>query len=158
MKLFLFLAISFLSLPTWAQIASVQVSLRPAGSFIGKSSSVQGFAQQKGDHVEAHNIIVNLQNLETGITLRNEHTKKHLDTEHFPTAVLVSAQGKNGKGTGIIKIKGIEKPITGSYEIHGKTLIATFKLNLSDFKIDHIKYMGVGVADEVQISVEVPVR
>jgi hypothetical protein len=158
MRSFLFLAILFLTLSSEAQTAAVQVSLRPAGSFVGKSSDVKGFAQDKGDHVEAHNVIVNLQNLETGINLRNEHTKKHLEVQKFPTAILVSAEGRDGKGKGIIKIKGIEKEIAGTYEIKGRLLAAQFPLKLSDFQIEGIKYMGVGVADEVQVSVEIPLQ
>ena len=156
-SLFLVGAILF-SINSFAQQAVVDISLRPAGSFKVKSTEVKGFAVQKPDHVEAQNIIVNLKNVETGITLRDTHTKKHLEVDKFPEAVLLKAEGRNGKGTGVIKIRGIEKPIAGTYEIQGSNLNAHFALKLSDFKIEGIKYMGVGVADDVQLNVTVPLK
>lgn len=142
----------------FAQQATVDVSLRPAGSFKAKTSDVKGAAVQKGAAFEAQNISVDLKNLKTGIDLRDEHTKKHLKVDQFPEAVLVSAKGQNGSGEGVIKIKGIEKKISGTYKVEGTKLIAEFPLTLSDFEITGIKYMGVGVDDEVKLVVEVPVK
>lgn len=138
--------------------AKVQVRLSPAGSFEGVTSQVQGSAIQEGNVIRAENVVVNLKDLRTGIAVRDEHTQKHLQTEQFPTAVLVKAVAKDGKGKGIIKIKGIQKPVEGSYKVEGDTVAATFNLKLADFKITGIKYMGVGVRDEVTVSVSVPLR
>ncbi|MFF6464151.1 YceI family protein, partial [Staphylococcus aureus] len=110
------------------------------------------------DEVSAENIVVNLKSLKTGVELRDKHTQKHLETEKFPEAVLLSAKGKGGKGTGKIKIRGVEKDISGVYKVEGKTLKAKFKLKLSDFGIEDINYMGVGVEDEVTLAVTVPVK
>ncbi|MNK19504.1 YceI-like domain protein [compost metagenome] len=137
--------------------AVVDVTLNPMGSFKGKTSDVKGFAIVKGDTVEAKNIVVNLRSLKTGVELRDKHTQKHLKTGEFPTAVLVSATGKGGKGTGKIKIKGIEKDIAGTYKIEGSALKAEFTLKLADFGIEDINYMGVGVEDDVKLHVEVPI-
>ncbi|MEN0059946.1 MAG: YceI family protein, partial [Bdellovibrio sp.] len=57
-----------------------------------------------------------------------------------------------------IRIKGIEKEIEGTYSIEKDVLNAQFKLKLADFKITGIKYMGVGVKDEVTVSVTVPIK
>lgn len=141
-----------------AQEAVVDVTLNPMGDFKGKTSDVKGFATVKGDEVTAENIIVNLATLKTGVELRDKHTQKHLDTKQFPEAVLVSAKGKAGKGTGKIKIRGVEKDIAGTYKVEGKQLVADFKLNIGDFGIKDINYMGVGVEDEVAIHVTVPVK
>ena len=148
----------FLSLSSFAQEATVAVSLTPAGSFKLKSTEIKGVTENKGDHFEAHNIKVGLQNVTTGITLRDEHTKKHLEVANFSDAILVSATGKDGKGTGTIKIKGIEKKIEGTFKVVGNKLLAEFALNLPDFKIEGIKYMGVGVDDEVKVNVSVPIK
>ena len=145
------------SVNVWAQ-ALVDITLKPAGSFKVKSTDIRGTATKKGDSVEAKNIIVGLKNLETGIALRNEHTKKHLETDKYPDAILVSAKGQGGKGEGVIKIKGIEQKISGTYKIDGGKLVAQFPLKLSDFKIEGIKYMGVGVADDVTLTVTVPIK
>lgn len=150
-------ALLFSSL-TWAASASVDVTLSPAGSFKGKTADVKGFVTKKGDEVSAQNIVVNLKSLKTGIELRDKHTQKHLETEKFPEAVLLSAKGKGGKGTGKIRIRGVEKDITGTYKVNGNELEAEFKLNLADFKITNVKYMGAGVEDEVVLHVAVPVK
>ncbi len=141
-----------------AQEAVVDVSLRPAGSFKGKTTEVKGTAVQKGDRVEASNISVNLASLKTGISLRDEHTKKHLETEKYPEALLVSATGQGGKGEGLIRIRGIEKKVSGTYKIEGSNLVAEFPIKFSDFNIKGIKYMGVGVDDNGVIHINVPVR
>ncbi len=149
----------FLPLLGWAEpSAVVHLKLSPAGSFKGETRDVKGSAQQNGTKVTAQNIVVDLKNISTGISLRDEHTKnKYLEVSKFPTAILVSATGENGKGTGIIKIKGIEKPISGTYKIRGKELDAEFEIKLSDFGIKGIKYMGVGVNDTAKVSVTVPI-
>jgi len=150
-------ALLFSSL-TWAASASVDISLSPAGSFKGKTNDVKGFAVKKGDEVSAQNITVNLKALKTGIELRDKHTQKHLETEKYPTAVLLSAKGKGGKGVGKIRIRGVEKDISGTYKLNGNELQAEFKLNLADFKITNVKYMGAGVEDEVVLQVAIPVK
>lgn len=148
---------SFSSL-VFASSASVDIKLSPAGKFTGKTSEVKGFIKKVGTKFIGENIVVNLKSIKTGLSLRDEHTQKHLGTAQHPEAVLVKAEGENGKGTGIIRIRGIEKPITGTYEIKGKELMAAFPINLSDFKIEGIRYMGVGVKDQVVIKVNVPVQ
>jgi len=152
-----FLSLLFVS-AVFAQSAIVDVSLTPAGSFKAKTSEVKGAAIRKGKMVEAQNVVVGLKKLDTGIGVRDQHTRKHLDVDHFPEAILVSAKGENGKGEGVIKIKGIEQKISGTYKIEGSNLVAEFPLKLSDFKISGIKYMGVGVEDEVHLTVSLPLK
>jgi polyisoprenoid-binding protein YceI len=152
------LAILCVSSLSFALSVSLDVVLNPMGDFKAKTSDVKGFATVKGDEVSASNIIVNLKSLKTGVELRDKHTQKHLQTDKFPEAVLLSATGKGGKGTGKIKIKGVEKDIAGTYKVEGKTLKAEFKLSLPDFDIKDINYMGVGVEDEVKLVVAVPVK
>ncbi len=137
--------------------ANVDVKLSPAGFFKLVTKDVKGKAIKNGNAVSAENIVVVLKNVNSGISLRDEHTKnKYLEVSKFPDATLVSAKGENGKGTGVIKIKGIEKPISGTYTVKGNELAAQFDLKLSDFGIKGIKYMGVGVNDLVKVSVNVP--
>lgn len=147
-----------LSYGAMAQSVVVDVVLNPMGDFKAKTGDVKGSATVKGDEVSAENIVVNLKSLKTGVELRDKHTQKYLDTKTHPEAVLVSATGKGGKGTGKIKIKGVEKEIAGTYKVEGKMLKADFKLTLSDFDIKDINYMGVGVEDEITLHVAVPVK
>lgn len=134
------------------------VALSPAGSFKGKTAAVKGQAVQQGDSFTAANIVVDLKTIKTGIEVRDQHTLKHLEVDKFPEAILVSATGKGGKGDGVIKIRGIEQKISGTYKVNGTNLDAEFALKLSDFKISGIRYMGVGVKDEVKLHVSVPIK
>lgn len=159
MKLFATMILALgISLNVQAQSVTVDVVLNPMGDFKGKTSDVKGFATVKGDEVSAENIVVNLKSLKTGVELRDKHTQKYLETSKYPEAVLISATGKGGKGTGKIKIRGKEQDISGTYKIVGKKLNAEFKLNLPDFDIKDINYMGVGVEDEITLHVSVPVK
>ena len=109
------------------------------------------------DGVKAENILVDLRKLSTGISLRDEHTKKYLQVDKYPIAQLKKASGHDGKGTGTIYIKGQNQDVSGTYAVHGKMLEAKFKMKLSDLNITGVRYMGAGVADEVTVTVAVPI-
>lgn len=137
--------------------AAVEVDLVPAGDFTGKLSEVQGQAVIKGNKVTAENIRIPLKDLKTGISLRDKHaTEKYLEVDKYPEAILVKGQGENGKGTGTLKLKNIDKPVEGTYVVNGNEVTAQFKIKLSDYGITGIKYMGVGVTDTVDLTVTVP--
>ncbi|PWU17987.1 MAG: YceI family protein [Bdellovibrio sp.] len=137
----------------------VDVSLNPsAGDFKAKTDEVSGTATVDGDTVSAEKIIVKLANIKTGMPMRDTHTKKYLETSKYPEAILLKATGKGGKGTGRIKIRGIEKDIAGTYKIDGDMMLAEFPLKLSEFGISGIKYMGVGVEDDIKLHVNIPVK
>lgn len=158
MKLSFIIFLAVYSSVSFAQEAVVDIGLRPAGSFKVKSTEVKGVATVKGDVVEAQNVVVGLKNVVTGVGLRDAHTRKHLDVEKFPEAILVSAKGKGGKGEGTVKIRGIEKKVSGDYKVEGSKLLADFPIKLSDFGITGIKYMGIGVQDEATVHVTLPVK
>lgn len=141
----------------FAAEAQVEVKMRPAaGDFVAKTQNVNGTAKLSGNKVSAENIKVDLRGLKTGVELRDAHTQKHLQTDKFPEAVLVKAEGEAGKGKGRIRIKGIEQDIEGTYAINGSNLQAEFEILLSKFEIKDIKYMGIGVNDLVKIKVTLP--
>jgi polyisoprenoid-binding protein YceI len=152
------LAFLFFGNLAFAAEASFDIKLSPAGNFTGKTPDVKGSAKKMGNKFVAENIMVNLTSVKTGLELRDEHTLKYLDIKNHPNAILVKAEGENGKGKGIIKIKGIEKPISGTFKINGSELMAEFPISLKDFKIEGIRYMGVGVKDQVVVKVKVPVQ
>lgn len=141
-----------------AASAAVDIKLTPAGGFTGHSEDVKGTVKKVGNKYVGDNIIVNLKTLKTGMGLRDKHTLEHLETSKFPDAILVHAEGENGKGKGTVKIRGIEKPIEGTYKISGKDLTATFPIKLSDFGINGVRYMGIGVKDSAIVNVTVPVQ
>lgn len=154
------LLISLLSVAAMAASeATADVELSPAGSFKAKTSEVTGEAVMVGDTITAQNIVVKLKGLKTGIALRDKHaTEKYLEVGKFPDAVLTSATGSGGKGKGKLKIRGIEKDVEGTYKVSGNELTATFPIKLSDYGINGVKYMGVGVSNSVNLAVTVPIK
>jgi polyisoprenoid-binding protein YceI len=155
LSLFFFL----ISHQAFAEDSSVEVTVRlsPVGSYIARTSQVQGLVKVNGDKVIASNVIVQAKTLKTGITLRDKHTQDRLKVDQFPEIMLVSGEGASGKGKGIIKLMGIEKSIEGTYKIEGKKMMAQFKLSIKQFGIENVKYLGVGVKEEVEIKVQLPI-
>lgn len=143
-----------------AQSLEVDVSLSPAGSFVAKTNEVKGVALLKGNAVAAKDVEVNLKDLKTGIGLRDSHTQKHLETDKYPKALLIKGIGKNGKGKAKIKFRGKESIVQGTYKISNdkKNLEASFPLSLSKYGITGIRYMGVGVKDQVMIRIQLPLK
>lgn len=150
---------SFLGNFVFAQntLVEVFVKLSPVGSYIAKTTQVQGTVKMIGNKLQATDIRVQAKSLKTGIALRDKHTQERLQSDKFPEIILVKGEGDGGKGAGIIKLKGIEKPITGSYKVEGKMIKVQFKLSIKQFGIENVKYLGVGVKDEVEIKVQLPI-
>lgn len=160
LKSLLILSVIFVSQLGFAQqgTAKAFVALSPAGDFVGTMKST-GAATVTGNKVSAKNIVVDLKSMSTGLDLRDDHAKnKYMEVGKYPEAVLIEANGENGKGTGKLKFHGKENAISGTYTIQGgKMLNATFKIKLSDYGISDISYKGIGVEDEVKIEVQVPI-
>lgn len=136
----------------------VKVVLTLGTSFTISTSDVQGSVTKAGDGFQASSIVVQLKNIKTGIALRDSHTLKHLEAEKYPDVKLITAEGKSGEGKGSIEIKGIKKDIKGTYKVDGTNLIADFDLNIKDFKIENVRYMGVGVKDIVHVTAKIPIK
>ncbi len=152
------IAATFISVSAQAQSLGIDVTLKPAGSFTAKTSKVKGFAYQNGDTVTAENILVDLRSLDTGIALRDKHLKERMMVQKYPVAKLVKASGKGGKGKATLQIKGTTQEVEGTYKIADGKLEAEFKMLASKIDITGVKYMGVGVSDEVVVHISVPVK
>jgi hypothetical protein len=137
---------------------AIDVQIKPAGTFRAETKKIKGSAYKTDDGVAAENVLVDLRTLATGISLRDKHLKNHLDVETFPIAQLKKASGSGGQGQGTIYIKGQNQEVHGTYKINGKRLEAKFKMKLSDLKITGVRYMGAGVADEVTVTVDLPLE
>lgn len=162
-QLLLVIALSFVAAVSHADDEAVVASLQlsPAGSFQAKTNKLTGVAKKNGAGYKAEKVTVDLNSLVTGMGLRDQHMKdKYLETKKFPTAELVTGTGDGGRGKGTLKMRGIEKPIEGTYEVlpGGKKLKAQFEIKLSDYGISGIRYMGVGVKDTAKIAVTIPVE
>ena len=137
----------------------IYVTLNPAGDFIAKTSAVKGVAVEKADgSFVAENIVVDLNSLETWVSLRDQHMKeKYLDTKTYPKATLKKAIGKGGKGVGLLNIKGKDINIKGEYKKDGKFLIADFIIKLTEIGITDVSFKGVGIEEEIKIEIKMPV-
>jgi polyisoprenoid-binding protein YceI len=111
-----------------------------------------------------------LGSLETGIGLRDRHMKeKYLQVDRYPRAVLtlkaldirrVPKQNAFGPVTvpfeGTLLLHGVEKPVAGQARIsrdHGRvTTNAVFSIKLGEFGIDVPNYLGVTVAEKVEVK------
>lgn len=153
------LSFGFIASAAFAEKVEVKITVPPALSYTMKVDDVTGNAVLMNDgRVTAENVHIKLENLETGLSLRNTHTKERLETTKYPEAILVKAEGKDGKGKGVIKLKGIEKPVEGTYTIEKDTLIAVFPMKISDYEIKDLRYMGVSPKDLVEVTVRLPVK
>lgn len=149
----LFIAILTLTLCTslYANVTA-EVEISPAGSFAVKSGAIKGQVTQTRDGFSAKKLSVRVNDLKTGMDLRDKHLKEKLGASINPSVILYNVVAKNGNGVGELKVKDIKKKISFSYKKEGSDIIAKFKVNLADYKIDGISYMGVGVKDIVEVT------
>ena len=159
MKLLL-LSLLAISLQAFAdgKALDITVNLTPAGSFQVQADKVKGKVQKSGDVYMAKKLWVKASDLETGIELRDDHMRKRIEADKHKNIIVSDVKAKGGKGIGKITIKGITKKIGFVYKVSGSKMLAKFKLNLSDFKVKDLKYLGVGAKDEVLVSAEVAVK
>ncbi len=151
--IFLFLAVPLLAFAG----VEIDITLTPVGSFVAKTEKLSGTAQKKGDLFSAKDLKIKIDDLNSGIELRDAHMKEnYFETKKFPIAVLKSAKGKNGKFVGLLNLHGVDKKVSGTFEVNSSQIDATFKTRMSDFKIKKATYMGVGVKDEVTVKVKLP--
>ncbi|MBT3585743.1 MAG: YceI family protein [Halobacteriovoraceae bacterium] len=136
----------------------VYVALSPAGSF-EINARPKGKVKVKGDQISASKITVSVKRFKTGLDLRDEHTVKKMEPKKFPKVLVTNIKGKAGMGKAFIVIKGVKKKISFTYKkLSEKYYRATFKLHLKEFNFSGLKYMGVGVKDEVKIVATLPVE
>lgn len=135
----------------------------------GKGEPPKGELRVEGKKVTGH-LEFQVASLDTGIEMRNEHMReKYLQVKEHPTAKLeikdLSLKDEFNLATpkveeqpfsGDLTLHGVTKPVTGKFTV-GKNadVNAEFKIKLSDYKIEIPKYLGVTVADEVNVEVKI---
>jgi len=115
-----------------------------------------------------------LQALSTGIDLRDRHMKeKYLETARYPRATLTLSRlaieklpNTDSFGpvtvpfSGTLSLHGVERPVAGEAKIAragaAVTTTASFAINIKDFGISVPSYMGITVAEKVQVRVGFP--
>jgi hypothetical protein len=137
-------------------------ALGPAGLTIEGKISQMSVA----DDGATVTITVPLGNLDTGIGLRNEHTKKALDVGTYPTtslrvrrsALTFPAPGAEASGdaTGSLTLHGQTRDVIfrysarlngGAYEVRGST-----RINVDDYGVKRPSYLGVTVKPDVDVT------
>jgi len=130
----------------------------PAGTLTVTDHSVSGF------------LAVDLASLETGISLRDRHLKEeYLQVDRYPEARLtfssldVSAvpEGETFGAVAVpfegrLRLHGVEKPVSGQAKVSRNdsrlAVSAQFSINLGDFGVAVPKYMGITVAEKVDVK------
>lgn len=141
----------------------------------GTEGKLKGQVQVNGEVVSGE-FIVPLDSVTTGISLRDEHMKKkYLETDKYPNAILKISELKLAKNVlkemlsqkgvpfkGILNIHGNESPVEGTADIDVTekviSIIAKTKTNITAHKIDLPTYLGVKVADVVDIITELKLK
>ena len=146
---------------------TVMCPLTVGGSFEAKTKNLSGDVTPASDEQGAARgaLKVELQTLETGISVRDRHMKNnYLEVEkgpEFSTAMLEDIRVEKLEGktvfSAMLSLHGQKKKVTGAAELQekdGKVRVqAQFPVKVSEFEIPAPTYLGVGVRDEIQIKV-----
>ncbi len=128
----------------------------------GKGEGAKGALTVEGSQMSGE-MIFNLNSLNTGIDMRDEHMKeKYLRVKEHPTSTFkfekVSIQENSFKGK--LTLNGISKDVDAKCDTKGiesgskSDVTCELKVLLSDFNIEIPEYAGIKVANEVNIEVK----
>lgn len=138
---------------------TVKMTLSPAGSFEAATTKLRGDVVKNGDRYTAENLWVKTEELKTGIDLRDEHFRKHLNYEKFPKITLSNVEASGGQGSGMLSVCGVSNKINFTYKnVSDKQLKASFKVKPSAYKLKEAKYLEIGVDDEVEVIATLDVK
>jgi polyisoprenoid-binding protein YceI len=122
------------------------------------------------DHDVTGSVAVDLASLQTGISLRDRHLKEeylqvdrypqarltlsHLDISRLPEGAAFAAVAIPFEGT--LLLHGVEKPVSGQAKVSRNdsriAVSAQFSITLGDFGVGVPKYMGITVAEKVDVK------
>ena len=169
---FLFLYVLTISREAFAQVYKTEggnvefLSKAPLNEFTGKSEKLNGLIDLEKNDLD---FFIDLNTLKTGIGLRDRHMREnYLETKKYPFAEFVgkikekvsikTGESKEVTAIGKFKIHGIEKEISVPGRITANSsneikLEASFKVLLSDYKIDIPKVVFYELAEEQTVSI-----
>jgi polyisoprenoid-binding protein YceI len=149
----------------------VECPLTIGGSFEAKTAAIRGTVTLAPAAVVFEgDLSVALGTLDTGIDLRNEHLRrKYLEVDlgpGFDRAVLsgISLGGRDPRQaqgrtpfTGTLLLHGVRRPVAGQATVHpdgnAVRVEARFPVSVSAFGIQKPQYLGVGLKDQVMVTV-----
>lgn len=162
--------------PAWAvEEGDVRINCRltVGGSFDATTSAISGRLVQATSGAASYTgeLVIDLTSLDTGINLRDRHLRDtYLEVErgdNFATARLsglqleqampASAARHKTEFSAELLLHGVRSPVAGEAELRqsasGVEVEASFAVSLPEFSIDSPRYLGIGVRDEVRITV-----
>lgn len=120
----------------------------------GHGGKLSGLELSSKDTAIMGEAYVDLRVLTTEMDLRDKHMhEKYLESKKWPKAKL-EFTGINGHFVGELTLKGVTKKVAGKYTLEGNSLQSSFKVNLKDFPIGVPSWLGVTVAEMVEIKIE----
>jgi polyisoprenoid-binding protein YceI len=150
--------------------------------FMGRTPKISGEAKlDPADVAKAPGrVVVDLNSLDTGIALRNEHMRGTLESAKFPQAVftfkelyvpgnkLLPNQAISGNAKGTMTIHGVTKTLTAPVELtllpeqdpnyragNWVHVASQFRIKMTDYGITLPKgVLGIKVADELDIAID----
>ena len=137
----------------------------------GKGSAPKGTLTVEGGAASGQ-LIFDLESLDTGIKMRNEHMKqKYLEVGKYSKATLTLTKiavspalfTETGKSEpvpfqGKLHLHGIEKPVTGTAKLERNgdqlSVDAQFGIKISDYGIVTPSFSGITMAEDVNVAVQ----
>lgn len=145
------------------------VAVGPGGMKMeGKTSELE--VKDVGDNLT---VVVPLNQLSTGIGLRDKHMKEeYLETQKYPTAELkvsradfkIPSGGAAAQSEikGVLRLHGQEKPLAVNFQAKpvqgGYEIVGSFRVNMADYGIAVPVYLGVTVKPDVEIAASFKVK
>lgn len=155
----IFSTFTLLSLSSFANEITVKMSLSPIGSFEAKTQKLRGEVSKNGDTYTAQAIWVKIDDLKTEIDLRDKHFHEYLNNDKYPKITMTNVVAKGGNATGTLTVNSIPKKVDFTYKaITDKKIEARLKVKPSSFNLKRVKYLDIGVEDEVEIVVSMDVK
>ncbi|CAN5630686.1 hypothetical protein BH10BDE1_BH10BDE1_10260 [soil metagenome] len=103
---------------------------------------------------------IDLSQFKTGMEKRDEHMKKTLEVEKFPTAIVrfkdVAVKDGLMKATipAELELHGQKKPVALEAEFKDGKATGKFKIKLSEFGIVPPSFAGITIKDEVDVNID----
>lgn len=134
----------------------------------GKSTGPKGWVTIENQKVSGE-LEIPIRQLDTGMALRNDHLQnKYLEADKFPKATLTFQQQPLPQGwsrenpklsktvlDGVLSLHGVQKPVRIEFSMSEHADVqAQFKIKLTDYQVDIPSFMGVTVADQVEVNVK----
>lgn len=108
-------------------------------------------------------VTVKLTSIDTGMSLRDKHTKEDLEADKFPTASIKVARsalkfGGEGDAKGQMTIHGTTKDVSFHYVHSGDNVKGSTRVNVSDFGVKPRSYLGISIKNEVEVYANFPAK